>query len=82
MWGKAFCNEHIQVSFMKTLDCFCSMDTILTNFLRKGCMDSPREQCNSSDALPVLESHQPLATLQAGGKVAGKEKDLLVFTDR
>lgn len=64
--GQALCNEHIQVSFMETSDCFCSLDIILTKFLRKGCTDSPSKQCNSSDVSSALELQQPHAALQAG----------------
>lgn len=31
-------------------------------------MDSPREQCNSSDMSSLLEPQQPYAALQAGEK--------------
>lgn len=40
--GKISSNEHSQTSFAESLGCFCSLDIILTKFIRKSYVDSPR----------------------------------------
>lgn len=51
---QALFNEHIQVSFEESFDCFYILDVVLTKFLRKKFVGNAREQRNSSDVSSAL----------------------------